>query len=183
MSLPAADANRPPDPPVALYRQGKLFLEGSVPSESTAFGYAKKFSGILGAGNVYIDMKRDPRVAAGPLRVIVQEQYQFPTGSNALDPKYEGLLNLGIFALRQLPESKLVITGYTDSAGPADVNQSLSEQRARKIVADFMVVRGIPADRIVALGRGPADPIADNSTPEGRQRNRRIEATLEGVTP
>ena len=75
-------------------------------------------------------MQRDPRVPASPMRIIVEEQFRFPAGSFAVDPKYAGLLNLGVIALKSLPEARLVVTGYTDNQGSADVNQSLSEQRA-----------------------------------------------------
>lgn len=182
VALPEADRKAPPDPPEGLYRQGKLRLVGSVPSDAVAARYLKKTRAILGAGNVTMAMQRDPRVPASPLRVIVEEEFRFPTGSFDIDPKYAGLLNLGVVALKKLPEARLVVTGYTDNAGSAAVNQSLSEQRAQVIV-DWMVRGGIPASRVLALGRGPADPIADNSTPEGRQKNRRIEGTLEGITP
>jgi len=182
VALPAADRKAPPDPPAGLYRQGKLRLVGSVPSDTVAARYLKKIQGILGTGNVTMAMQRDPRVPASPLRIIVEEEFRFPTGSFVVDPKYASLLDLGVVALKKLPEARLVVTGYTDNAGSAAVNQSLSEQRAQ-VVVDWMVRGGIPASRVIALGRGPADPIADNSTPEGRQKNRRIEATLEGITP
>ena len=182
VALPRADLKAPPDPPVGLYRRGRVFLEGSVPTDAAAVGYQRKLSAILGKDNVEMRMKLDRRVPASPMRIIVQEQFQFPTGSFEVSPKYEALLNLGVFALKELPEAKLVITGYTDNVGPAEVNQSLSEQHPQ-VVVDWMVKGGIPARRVVALGRGPADPIADNDTESGRQKNRRIEATLDGVTP
>jgi outer membrane protein OmpA-like peptidoglycan-associated protein len=182
LALPEADQKAPPDPPTGLYRQGKLRLVGSVPSADVALRYQKRVEGILGRGNVTMAMQRDPRVPASPLRVIVEEEFRFPTGSISVDPKYAGLLNLGVIALKKLPEARLVVTGYTDNVGSADVNQSLSEERAQ-VVVDWMVRGGIPASRIQALGRGSADPIADNSTPEGRLANRRIEATLEGIQP
>ena len=182
VALEPADRSKPPDPPVGYYRQGKLYLEGSVPTAAAAAGYARKAASVIGSANVIVDMNRDPRAPAGPLRVIVEEQFQFPTGSSALDPKFAGLLAVGADALKKIPESTLVITGYTDNVGAAVVNQSLSEQRAQ-LVVNFMVMHGIPANRIIAIGRGEADPIASNATPAGRQKNRRIEGTLEGVMP
>lgn len=182
VALLRANLKEPPDPPIGYYRRGKLYLEGSVRTEATAAGYLRKARAVLGASNVVMNMKRDPRVPRGPVRVIVEEQFQFPTGSSALDPKFAGLLAVGATALKLIPESTLVITGYTDNVGSAQVNQSLSEQRAQ-LVVDFMVKRGIPQDRIVAIGRGEADPIATNSTAAGRQKNRRIEGTLEGINP
>ncbi len=181
-ALPQANLKAPPDPPVGYYRSGKLYLEGSVHSEKVAAGYLRKARSVLGAGAIVMNMKRDPRVPVGTARVIVEEQFQFPTGSSALDPKFAGLLAVGADALKKIPESTLVITGYTDNVGSAEVNQSLSEQRAQ-LVVNFMVAHGVPANRVIAIGRGEADPIASNDTLEGRRKNRRIEGTLEGIKP
>lgn len=182
LALPEANRKAPPDPPVGLYRHGKLRLVGSVPSAAIASRYLRRTQAVLGRANVTMAMQRDPRVPASPLRVIVEEEFRFPTGSFVVDPKYASLLNLGVVALKKLPEARLVVTGYTDNVGAADVNQSLSELRAQ-VVVDWMVRGGIPASRVLALGRGPADPIATNNTPAGRLKNRRIEATLEGIRP
>lgn len=66
------------------------------------------------------------------------------------------------------------VEGHTDSWGEPDANQRLSIARAAA-VKDFVVARGVPAGRIETVGRGEADPIASNETPEGRQNNRRVE--------
>lgn len=182
LTLPPADPNGPPQAPFGIFTGGKLYLRGSVPSVEVAEGYQRKAIGVLGAGNVVVEMTLDPRAPAGPARVIVEEQFIFPENSAAIDPKFDRLLAIGAYALEKVPESTLVITGHTDSVGSADYNQQLSEQRAQ-IIVDYMVSKGIPADRIVAVGRGEAEPIADNGTPEGRARNRRIEGTLEGIMP
>lgn len=72
---------------------------------------------------------------------------------------------------------KVVVSGYTDSRGSKALNQKLSLRRA-KAVADALVADGIAADRVSAEGKGPADPIADNATAEGRDRNRRVEVDI-----
>ncbi len=182
LRLPPADPNGPPQAPFGIFTGGKLYLRGSVPSVEVAEGYQRKAIGVLGADNVVVEMTLDPRAPAGPARVIVEEQFTFPENSTAIDPKFDRLLAIGAYALEKVPESTLVITGHTDSVGSAEYNQQLSLQRAQVIV-DYMVSKGIPADRIVAVGRGEAEPIADNGTPEGRARNRRIEGTLEGIMP
>ena len=66
------------------------------------------------------------------------------------------------------------IRGYTDNVGKAEDNQLLSERRA-EAVRRYLISKGISADRITALGFGERYPIADNSTPQGRAKNRRIE--------
>jgi OOP family OmpA-OmpF porin len=69
------------------------------------------------------------------------------------------------------------IVGYTDSKGSDKYNQKLSEKRAN-VVKDILIEKGVPANRIIAEGMGELNPIADNSTAEGKAQNRRIEAEL-----
>ncbi|WP_321777203.1 OmpA family protein [Sulfurimonas sp.] len=69
------------------------------------------------------------------------------------------------------------IIGYTDSRGSEKYNQQLSEKRANS-VKGMLLERGVPANRLSSLGMGENNPIADNSTSEGRAQNRRIEAEL-----
>lgn len=74
-------------------------------------------------------------------------------------------------------DATIAITGHTDSSGNEDWNLSLSLQRART-VGDWLVDRGVEADRIVVLGSGSSDPIASNETRYGRSLNRRIDIAL-----
>ncbi len=67
----------------------------------------------------------------------------------------------------------LEIEGHTDASGDDEYNQSLSERRAQAVV-DYLVESGISRDRLTAVGRGEADPVADNDTEAGRQQNRRV---------
>ncbi|EDZ63206.1 protein containing OmpA/MotB C-terminal domain [Sulfurimonas gotlandica GD1] len=69
------------------------------------------------------------------------------------------------------------IIGYTDSKGSANYNQKLSEKRANAIKS-MLLEKGVPADRLSSVGMGESNPVADNSTKEGRAQNRRIEAEL-----
>ena len=66
------------------------------------------------------------------------------------------------------------VEGHTDSSGTEAINQPLSERRARAVV-DVLVTRGIEASALTARGYGSSRPVADNATPEGRSRNRRVE--------
>ncbi|MCG9611415.1 OmpA family protein [Vibrio harveyi] len=79
--------------------------------------------------------------------------------------------------LNEYPQAQVEITGYTDSSGPAAYNQKLSERRAQS-VADYLIAAGIDADRFTVTGKGEENPVADNSTHEGREKNRRVEVVV-----
>ena len=77
------------------------------------------------------------------------------------------------------PSLRLTIEGHTDNSGNAEVNQTLSEQRANA-VRDYLVNQGLDAGSLSAQGLGTNNPVADNSTAEGRQKNRRVEIIVSG---
>jgi outer membrane protein OmpA-like peptidoglycan-associated protein len=77
------------------------------------------------------------------------------------------------------PDLKLQIVGYTDSVGSDEYNQTLSDKRA-EAVRDFLVTNGVSMNNVTAQGMGKADPVADNSTAQGRQLNRRVEMIVSG---
>ena len=77
------------------------------------------------------------------------------------------------------PGLKIQLEGHTDSIGSDDYNQTLSEQRASS-VRDYLTAQGVPMNSMTAVGLGKADPVASNTTNEGRQRNRRVEMVVSG---
>jgi outer membrane protein OmpA-like peptidoglycan-associated protein len=77
------------------------------------------------------------------------------------------------------PDLKLQIEGYTDSIGSDEYNQTLSEKRA-EATRDYLVTSGVNMNSVIAQGMGKADPVADNSTAEGRKLNRRVEMIVSG---
>ncbi len=77
------------------------------------------------------------------------------------------------------PGLKLAVEGYTDTTGNAAFNQTLSEQRANA-VRDYLIQQGLDAGSVTAQGFGPANPVASNDTPKGRQQNRRVEIIISG---
>jgi len=165
----------------AVYRGGKLYLAGALPTRQVADAFVKKASEVIGSANVvehYTIDRRAPVPTDG--RVRVDEPFLFRTGSAQIDPKYSSLLNLGVTVMRLNPKVTMRVVGYTDDAGPLPVNLALSQARA-KAVADWITQRGISAQRFVLIGKGPADPLVSNATPEGRTRNRRIEVELLGL--
>jgi len=103
----------------------------------------------------------------------------FDTGKyNLRMPAQLGLAKLSGIVLSH-PGLKLAVEGYTDTTGTAAFNQTLSEQRANT-VRDYLIQQGLDAGSITAQGFGPADPVASNDTPQGRQQNRRVEIIISG---
>ena len=80
--------------------------------------------------------------------------------------------------LKKYPGTKIRLDGYTDSTGTEAYNMKLSERRAMA-VRDYLVKEaGVDSSKITVVGHGGADPVADNKTPEGRAKNRRVEISI-----
>jgi outer membrane protein OmpA-like peptidoglycan-associated protein len=102
----------------------------------------------------------------------------FRTGKSTLTPVAKRHLSQVADALKDTdPSTTILIEGHTDSTGSEELNQRLSTQRA-ETVRRYLIMRGIDRERIEAEGFGESRPIADNSTPEGRAINRRVEIVL-----
>lgn len=98
---------------------------------------------------------------------------------NAYDINDEVMQKVHEFAayVKEHDEYDLLILGYTDISGDADANIVLSKKRADAI-KEVLKLEGISDSRMTTIGKGSDNPIADNSTPEGRAQNRRIEIQL-----
>nr|2LBT_A Chain A, Uncharacterized protein Rv0899/MT0922 [Mycobacterium tuberculosis] len=97
-------------------------------------------------------------------------------GASLIPAAYE-ILNRVADKLKACPDARVTINGYTDNTGSEGINIPLSAQRA-KIVADYLVARGVAGDHIATVGLGSVNPIASNATPEGRAKNRRVEIVV-----
>jgi outer membrane protein OmpA-like peptidoglycan-associated protein len=111
--------------------------------------------------------------------IVNMSDVLFDTGSYTLKPgAREKLAKISGIVLAH-PGLSLQIEGHTDSVGGDDFNQQLSERRADS-VRDFLAEEGVPPSSIAARGFGRTQPVASNDTPEGRQRNRRVELVVNG---
>ncbi|MFS4447491.1 OmpA family protein [Maribacter sp. 2307UL18-2] len=81
----------------------------------------------------------------------------------------------GIF--KEYPKSYILVEGHTDSAGPEDYNMKLSQQRAES-VTNYLIAQGISNGRFTTKWYGELQPKADNSTAEGKSKNRRVELAI-----
>jgi len=102
---------------------------------------------------------------------------EFPSGSAVLTPADEGILNsLGqALSSATLKPCCFEIQGHTDSIGNAAYNKRLSQRRAQAVVDYLADHNTVERDRMIPLGLGKSQPIADNATAEGRAKNRRVQ--------
>jgi len=106
--------------------------------------------------------------------VMTLSDVLFDTGRATLKPGATRDLDRLAQALKDNPNTRVKIEGFTDSVGSDSYNQGLSERRAQA-VADALQMRGVPADRLQAEGLGKEFPVASNDSQAGRQQNRRVE--------
>jgi outer membrane protein OmpA-like peptidoglycan-associated protein len=111
------------------------------------------------------------------LLVTMSEAVLFDTNSAALKPQAQSVLAQTADVMVRYPDSDLLVKGHTDSTGSERYNQDLSERRA-KSVQNFLIAKGVAAQRITAIGFGMTMPVASNDTPDGREKNRRVEIEI-----
>jgi outer membrane protein OmpA-like peptidoglycan-associated protein len=119
----------------------------------------------------------EPEPAAEPVRVELDVKFDFDRAQVRQD-SMDDIRDLADF-MKQYGQTSTVVEGHTDSVGTDAYNQRLSERRANS-VRDVLVNQfGLDGSRVDTVGYGEARPVADNSTDEGRQINRRVEAEVE----
>jgi outer membrane protein OmpA-like peptidoglycan-associated protein len=111
--------------------------------------------------------------------IVNMSDVLFDTGSYTLKPGAREMLAKISGIVLAHPGLNLQIEGHTDSVGSDEFNQQLSERRADS-VRDFLAQQGVSASSIAARGFGKTQPVATNDSPEGRQRNRRVEIVVNG---
>jgi outer membrane protein OmpA-like peptidoglycan-associated protein len=105
---------------------------------------------------------------------IILKNIFFETKKFQLDPKSQTELDKIVQLLNDNPTLKIEISGYTDNVGNPSDNLSLSNNRAKSVVS-YLIGKGIASQRLVAKGYGETKPISDNTTEEGKAKNRRTE--------
>lgn len=132
-------------------------------------------------GKALEDLESIAKVKAEEKRwtITLSGQVLFESGKSQLMQIAKSRLDKVVTALKEADADKTItIYGYTDSVGTEAFNDKLSQDRA-DAVRTFLISQGIPASRIEAKGMGEKNPIASNSTPEGRANNRRVEIVVE----
>lgn len=108
------------------------------------------------------------------IKLVLGDAILFQTGKSNLSQAADAALSRVAYNLKQFPDTDITVVGYTDNTGSEQFNQTLSEQRAQSVV-NYLESQGVPASRLKAVGMGENDPVASNSTVEGRAQNRRVE--------
>ncbi len=103
------------------------------------------------------------------------ESVRFAVNRHELDDEAKATLSELMGKTKPMPVFVVEVQGYTDPTGPRAYNLSLSEKRAEAVVRHLTTTYNVPLRNIHKLGVGSEDPVADNSTREGRQQNRRVE--------
>jgi outer membrane protein OmpA-like peptidoglycan-associated protein len=111
--------------------------------------------------------------------IVNMSDVLFDTGKYTLKPNTKISLAKVAGILLAYPGLKVQVEGYTDSVGSDEYNQKLSEDRAAS-VKDFLISQGVSANNITSQGFGKSNPVADNSTAEGRAQNRRVNLVVSG---
>ena len=105
----------------------------------------------------------------------------FAVDSTTISPQMRTVLDDVAQSMITYPNSRIDVMGHTDSTGSEQYNLDLSRRRADS-VANYLVSRGVSRARLESIGYGEQYPVADNSTPEGRAQNRRVEIRITPIT-
>ena len=124
-----------------------------------------------------IDVTRD----GDNLILNMPSNVTFAVDSSAISPAFQATLGEVANTLSRYEKSYVDVLGHTDSTGSDAYNQSLSERRAES-VANFLANSGVQRARLATKGYGESQPIASNSTEEGRAANRRVEIKIVPIT-
>ena len=167
-------------------------LLGAATGGSKGAATGAVLGGAVGAGGGYIWSKKmqDQKVAMeqatrgtgvavsqthdNRLKLDIPSDVSFDVGRAAIKPNFAPILSQFATSLNQNPVSTVTIIGHTDNTGSDAINNPLSIDRA-EAARDYLVSRGVARTRIATDGRGSREPVADNNSPAGRDKNRRVE--------
>lgn len=115
---------------------------------------------------------------AAPAPASMTLELQFATGEAAIRPAFARDLQAAADFIKAHPEGRILVEGHTDSIGSVESNLALSKARAAEVRRALIENYTLEAARIETEGYGEARPVADNATPDGRMRNRRVVITV-----
>ncbi len=174
IGAPPVEAETGDEPTVALAPAGD---EDTAAPEAPAPGLAPAEGTVIPALAPPTD---GAACVANITALLARDKITFDPGSDDISAASQPLVVALSELLRQCPGVPIEVAGHTDSQGTERNNRTLSEDRAKAVLV-ALAERGVDVSTMKAVGYGEANPIADNSTEEGREANRRIEFTLIGL--
>ena len=120
------------------------------------------------------------RKVGNTIQLVMASDVTFATNQSSIQDNFYATLDSVAVVFKKYNQNTINITGYTDSTGNATYNQQLSEQRAQS-VGNYLISRGVSANRVYTNGLGQRNPVASNATSAGRAMNRRVVITLRPI--
>ena len=112
------------------------------------------------------------------IKVTMTSQTAFDSASSTIKPGFAPTMDKLAHVVTQYGKTTVTVLGHTDAEGSSEYNQQLSQRRAQAVI-NYFESKNVNPERLAALGRGEAEPIADNKTDAGRRANRRVELLVE----
>ncbi len=162
-----------PPATATIRTDGKLHVEGAFPTQAAADAFVFQASQIFGAEALVESYTVDPAAPQPTVSdIALDKPVLFEPGSTRIHPEYIPFLEACAGVLEANSYIVMSVSAYTDSLGDEQFNLELSQQRAQVIV-DFYRNLDIGEDQLIGAGFGEAEPVADNTSSEGREQNRR----------
>ncbi|MEL6982914.1 MAG: OmpA family protein, partial [Actinomycetota bacterium] len=166
----------------AVFRDGKVYLSGAVPSEEVGAAIVAKAEAVVGPGNVINEYTIDPTTTIQPgssAPLFVEDVVLFEFNSVEVASPFLPILDLGTLLLRQNPQASITVVTRTDAVGSAEVNLEVARQRAQAVV-NYWLGQGVNADQIIADPRGE-EGASEEDDPETAALQRRAEFIITGL--
>ncbi len=166
----------------AVFRGGKLYLGGKVPSQEVADFIIERASSVVGPDNVVAEYEIDPSVVIDPgesTPLYVEDVVLFRFNSVEIAPPFYPLLDLGALLLSQNPQAKLTVVTHTDSVGSEAVNLAVARRRADAVI-QYWLDKGVNPDQLESDPRGE-DEAQDSDDEQTAALRRRAEFIITGL--
>ena len=169
-------------PDLKKVSQGKLTVQGTqvqlsgkVSNPTELQPLVQQYQGLIPSPYHFTQQLQANQAEQGIVDNALKNRIiEFESGSSVLTDSGKSILDEMAAALHKVGNKKVKIIGHTDSSGDATKNLKLSQERA-EAVKSYLVGKSIAATNLSSAGMGSNKPVADNATPEGRRKNRRIE--------
>lgn len=166
----------------AVFRGGKVYLSGAVPSEEIGAAIVAKAEAVVGPGNVINEYTIDPSTTIEPgssAPLYVEDVVLFEFNSVEVATPFLPILDLGTLLLRQNPQASVTVVTRTDAVGSEEVNLEVARRRAQAVI-NYWLGQGVNPDQIVADPRGEEGASEDDDA-ETAARQRRAEFIITGL--